>query len=77
MLGGPYVRHPSHGGAQAFRAGLLESLVSLSGAHAFPIRRNSILLAAGLAASGGMLQVAVAVGTTTLVLVTGVRASSA
>ncbi|MGH3017992.1 MAG: MFS transporter [Gaiellaceae bacterium] len=42
-------------------------------AQAFPIRRNSILLAAGLAASGGMMQVAVAVGTTTLVLVTGVK----
>ena len=41
-------------------------------AQAYPIRRNSVLLAAGLAASGGMLQVAVAVGTTTLVLVTGV-----
>jgi MFS family permease len=39
----------------------------------FPIRRNTILLAAGLAASGGMMQVAVAVGTTTLVTVTGVR----
>jgi uracil-DNA glycosylase len=26
VLGGPYVRHPSHGGAQAFRAGLIESL---------------------------------------------------
>ena len=25
-LGGPYVRHPSHGGAAAFRAGLLESV---------------------------------------------------
>ena len=25
-LGGTYVRHPSHGGASAFRAGLLESL---------------------------------------------------
>lgn len=25
-LGGPYVRHPSHGGAQAFRAGLVEAL---------------------------------------------------
>ncbi len=39
----------------------------------YPIRRNTILLAAGLAASGGMLQVAVAVGTTTLVVVTGVE----
>ena len=42
-------------------------------AQAFPIRRNTVLLAAGLAASGGMMQVAVAVGTTTLVLVTGVE----
>jgi uracil-DNA glycosylase len=25
-LGGPYVRHPSHGGAAAFRAGLTEAL---------------------------------------------------
>ena len=25
-VGGPYVRHPSHGGARAFRAGLIESL---------------------------------------------------
>jgi MFS family permease len=41
--------------------------------QAYPIRRNSLLLAAGLAASGGMMQVAVAVGTTTLVLVTGVK----
>ncbi|HEU0303759.1 MAG TPA: MFS transporter [Gaiellaceae bacterium] len=40
---------------------------------AFPIRRNSVLLAACLAASGGMMQVAVAVGTTTLVLVTGIE----
>ncbi len=42
-------------------------------AQTYPIRRNSVLLAAGLAASGGMMQVAVAVGTTTLVLVTGVK----
>ncbi len=26
VLGGLYVRHPSHGGAKAFRAGLIESL---------------------------------------------------
>jgi uracil-DNA glycosylase len=26
-LGGPYVRHPSHGGAREFRAGLIELLV--------------------------------------------------
>ena len=26
-LGGPYVRHPSHGGAVAFRAGLAETLL--------------------------------------------------
>jgi MFS family permease len=42
-------------------------------AKRYPIRRNTLLLAAGLAASGGMMQVAVAVGTTTLVVVTGVR----
>jgi MFS family permease len=41
-------------------------------AQAYPIRRNTVLLAAGLTTSGGMMQVAVAVGTTTLVLVTGV-----
>jgi MFS family permease len=41
--------------------------------QAFPIRRNTILLAAGLASTGGMLQVAAAVGTTTLVVVTGVE----
>jgi uracil-DNA glycosylase len=32
-LGGPYVRHPSHGGAAAFRAGLLEYIC------ASPLRR--------------------------------------
>jgi uracil-DNA glycosylase len=26
-LGGPYIRHPSHGGATAFRAGLAEALL--------------------------------------------------
>jgi uracil-DNA glycosylase len=26
VLGGPYIRHPAHGGARAFRAGLIESL---------------------------------------------------
>jgi uracil-DNA glycosylase len=26
VLGGRYIRHPSHGGARAFRAGLIESL---------------------------------------------------
>ncbi len=26
VLGGPYVRHPSHGGAAAFRASLIELL---------------------------------------------------
>jgi hypothetical protein len=26
-LGGPYVRHPSHGGAAAFRAGLAQTLL--------------------------------------------------
>jgi len=26
VLGGQYIRHPSHGGAQAFRAGVIQSL---------------------------------------------------
>jgi uracil-DNA glycosylase len=26
VVGGPYVRHPSHGGARAFRTGVIESL---------------------------------------------------
>ncbi len=71
VLGGHYVRHPSHGGARAFRAGLVESL--REAATAFRSAATRSLLAAGLAASGGMMQVAVAVGTTTLVLVTGVE----
>ena len=37
MLGGPYVRHPSHGGAVAFREGLLTS--ALGGQH---VRRFSV-----------------------------------
>jgi MFS family permease len=43
------------------------------GAQAFPIRRNTLLLAASLTALSGMIQLAVAVGTITLVLVTGVE----
>jgi ABC-type branched-subunit amino acid transport system permease subunit len=43
------------------------------GAQAFPIRRNTLLLAASLTALSGMIQLAVAVGTVTLVLVTGVE----
>ena len=39
----------------------------------FPIRRNTILLAATLTSLSGMVQLAVAVGTVTLVLVTGVE----
>src|SRR3954469_23096353 len=38
-----------------------------------PILRNTVLLAASLTSLSGMLQLAVAVGTTTLVLVTGVE----
>lgn len=34
VLGGPYVRHPSHGGAAAFTAGLAEALVA--GTHLRP-----------------------------------------
>ena len=39
----------------------------------FPIRRNVILLAATLTCLSGMVQLAVAVATVTLVLVTGVE----
>ena len=39
----------------------------------FPIRRNTILLAGTLTSLSGMVQLAVAVGTVTLVLVTGVE----
>ena len=39
----------------------------------FPVRRNTVLLAATLTCLSGMVQLAVAVGTITLVLVTGVE----
>ena len=38
----------------------------------FPVRRNTILLAATLTCLSGMVQLAVAVATITLVLVTGI-----
>jgi MFS family permease len=41
--------------------------------RSFPIRRNTVLLAAALACLSGSIQLAVAVATTTLVLVTGVE----
>ena len=41
--------------------------------HGFPIRRNTILLAATLTSLSGMVQLAVAVATVTLVLVTGIE----
>jgi MFS family permease len=44
-----------------------------TGANLYTIRRNAILLAAGLVAQSGMIQLAVALGTVTLVSVTGVR----
>ncbi len=39
----------------------------------FPIRRNTVLLAATLTCLSGMVQLAVAVATVTLVLVTGIE----
>ena len=39
----------------------------------FPVRRNTILLAATLTSLSGMVQLAVAVGTVTLVLVTNIE----
>ena len=41
--------------------------------HHFPVRRNTILLAATLTCLSGMVQLAVAVATITLVLVTGIE----
>jgi MFS family permease len=41
--------------------------------NAFPVRRNTILLAATLTSLSGMVQLAVAVATVTLVLVTGIE----
>jgi MFS family permease len=41
--------------------------------NTFPIRRNTLLLAGCLTSLSGMTQLAVAVGTTTLVLITGVE----
>jgi hypothetical protein len=35
VTGGPYVRHPSHGGAGAFRAGLLHWALGGRGSAAF------------------------------------------
>ncbi|MBD0347687.1 MAG: MFS transporter [Thermoleophilia bacterium] len=40
---------------------------------AYPVRRNALLLAAGLVCLSGMFQLAVAVATVTLVLVTGIE----
>ena len=37
-----------------------------------PVRRNALLLAAGLVFQSGMIQLAVALGTVTIVAVTGV-----
>jgi MFS family permease len=39
----------------------------------YPVRRNSLLLAAGLVCLSGMVQLVVALGTVTLVLVTGIE----
>src|SRR5437868_1884279 len=44
-----------------------------TGGNLYTIRRNAVLLAAGLVAQSGMIQLAVALGTVTLVSVTGVR----
>jgi MFS family permease len=44
-----------------------------TGGNLYTIRRNAFLLAAGLVAQSGMIQLAVALGTVTLVSVTGVR----
>jgi uracil-DNA glycosylase len=38
VLGGPYLRHPSHGGASPFRAGMLQLLGDAARAHRPPRR---------------------------------------
>ncbi len=48
-------------------------MTQLASPSDFPIRRNTLLLAAALTCLSGTLQLAVAVGTSTLVLVTGVK----
>src|SRR3972149_5758879 len=57
-----------HGLAGRFNGVVINGLVS---ARDYPIRRNTVLLAAALTTLSGMIQLAVAVETTTLVLVTG------
>ena len=66
-LGGTYVRHPSHGGAAEFRRAL-----AWCNRVVTTIRRNAFLLALGLVFQSGMIQLAVALGTVTIVAVTGV-----
>ena len=63
-LGGTYVRHPAHGGAAPLPAR------PRGRARVTPARRNAVLLAAGLVCLSGMVQLAVALGTVTLVAVT-------
>ena len=74
-LGGRYIRHPSHGGAAGFRAGLLEYVRADRrrdlASERLPVARNTILLAASLAAMSGMLQLGAAIATLTFVAVTG------
>ena len=67
-LGGTYVRHPAHGGAAEFRRGLRGAARGDAGAGA-----TRSLLAAGLVCLSGMVQLAVALGTVTLVAVTGLE----
>ena len=68
-LGGTYVRHPSHGGATEFRRGLRGAARRCERC----VRRNAIVLAAGMVCLSGMVQLAVALGTVTLVAVTGLE----
>ena len=63
-----HVRHPSRGGATAFRDGPGVGCCVVS-----VVTRNALLLAGGLVFQSGMIQLAVALGTVTIVTVTGVE----
>ena len=48
-------------------------MAAVTGLSEYPVRRNVLLLAGGLVCLSGMVQLIVAVATTTLVLVTGIE----
>ena len=65
----PYVRHPAHGGAAAFAAGLRALIAAMSATSA----ATPCCSPPGSSSMSGMIQLAVALGTVTIVAVTGVQ----